>query len=103
MGSLFGGNDKYQYNIEISANQVLKGNRIDIDNELYRLYFGIDRKLTDQISVDFGLTYNLLILDQTDRHYEQDFSSMAQYTFMNISYHDHQIQSWLGARVGFRF
>jgi hypothetical protein len=103
LGSLFGGNNNYRYNIELTGNHVLKGRSIDEDNELYRFYFGIDRKLTNQISVDFGLTYNLLILDKTSRYYEEDFSSMATYTFTNNSYQHTQYQSWLGARIGFRF
>lgn len=103
MGSLFGGNEKFQYNIEITSSQVFKGTSFDYDNELHRIYFGIDRKLTEKTSVDFGLTYNFFTLDKSNDNYARDFKSMAKYTFTDNKVNGYQLQTWLGARVGFRF
>jgi hypothetical protein len=103
IGSLFGGNNKYQYNIEILSRQVFKGTTCDFDNSLHTLFLGIDRKLFDDMSLNVGLTCNLLVLDKNSSHYNSNFKDIAPYTLVDYEVRHHQVQSWIGGRLAFRF
>ncbi len=91
-------------NFDLTANQIVQGNRIDAVNLLNKLYVGFDYQVLKKFSLTFGATVNgyitrrsvddypVLFTDyQPDIFYDRDFGS------------DHNIKMWMGAKVGVRF
>lgn len=103
LGTSFGNVEKWLIDVELSSYQFFTSGNFDNNIQQSRLYVGIDRKVFKKMSVAVGLSYNALLTDTQDAHY-QDYQNLAPYAQATHSYANGRVlQSWLGATLALRF
>lgn len=104
LGTTLGKSDKYLFDIDLTAHQVMKGSYIASKNSLYKLTLGLDRKISPKTSVTFGLTYNIYVTETNSKYYSDTFSSLVPYSFTNsTSSNGNNVKTWVGGKIGIRF
>jgi hypothetical protein len=104
LGTSFGTNKKFNYDLDITMQQIINNNKFSSVNDLFKIYFGIDLTLIPKVSLSAGMTCNLLITDATDTSYSKTFSKLAPYSIINnTSQNGTNFKIWLGGRVAIRF
>ncbi|MGE0078404.1 MAG: carboxypeptidase-like regulatory domain-containing protein [Bacteroidales bacterium] len=104
LGTTLGKSDKYLFDIDLTAHQVMKGNSFSSKNSLYKLTLGLDRKVSPKTSITFGLTYNIYVTDTESKYYSDTFSSLVPYSFTNsTSSNGNNMKTWVGGKIGIRF
>ncbi|MCB8965196.1 MAG: hypothetical protein H6536_09210 [Bacteroidales bacterium] len=104
LGTTLGKSDKYLFDIDLTAHQVMKGSYFASRNSLYKLTLGLDRKISPKTSITFGLTYNIYVTDTNSKYYSDAFSSLVPYSFTNsTSGNGNNLKTWVGGKVGIRF
>ena len=95
---------KWFLNLDISSNQVVKGNTIEAINLLNKFYLGFDYQAFKMMSLTFGATLNGYVTDNTYDAYPPLFTDYQPNIFLdrNIGT-DHNLKMWIGAKVGLRF
>ena len=101
LGTLLKINERTAQNIEISSTNLMQNNSFAT---ISSLYYGIDRKLNKNVSLDFGLTYNLLDLNTSETNNYGAFKNIAPYNISTLkSNENNRVHTWIGARIGLRF
>ncbi|HOZ13570.1 MAG TPA: carboxypeptidase-like regulatory domain-containing protein [Tenuifilaceae bacterium] len=104
LGTTLGKSDKYLFDIDLTAHQVMKGSYFASRNSLYKLTLGLDRKISPKTSITFGLTYNIYVTDTNSKYYSDTFSSLVPYSFTNsTSSNGNNVKTWVGGKIGIRF
>jgi len=104
VGTSFGKSDKFLFDIDFSANQVMKGNHIASVNTLNKLTLGLDWRFAPQTSLTLGVTYNIYVTNSQSKYYDSIYSSVMPYTLTDETDHSGiNIKTWVGGRLGIRF
>ncbi len=104
LGTTLGKSDKYLFDIDLTAHQVMKGSYFASRNSLYKFTLGLDRKISPKTSITFGLTYNIYVTDTNSKYYSDTFSSLVPYSFTNsTSSNGNSVKTWVGGKIGIRF
>lgn len=104
LGTTLGKSDKYLFDIDLTAHQLMKGGYFASKNSLYKLTLGLDRKISPKTSITFGLTYNIYVTDSQSKYYSDTFSSLVPYSFTNSTSSSGTIvKTWVGGKIGIRF
>lgn len=104
LGTTLGKSDKYSFDIDLTAHQVMKGSYFASRNSLYKVTLGLDRKISPKTSITFGLTYNIYVTDTNSKYYSDTFSSLVPYSFTNsTSSNGNNMKTWVGGKIGIRF
>ncbi len=93
---------KMLIDFDASFNHILKKGDAG-NNYLYKIYLGLDRSLSNHLSLAFGLSYNFLTTDIRDVEYGRYYADIAPYSFSNQTYHRTNLRTWAGAKIGLRF
>jgi hypothetical protein len=101
LGSLFHLSEKTLLGLDIVSQNVIKGHYI-ANNYLYKIGAGIDRKIAKNMSIYFGVTYNFLLTDKRQSHYDS-YSSIAPYSFTENENSHFNLKTWAGFKVALRF
>lgn len=104
MGTSFGKNRKFLWDLDLTSQSLLKGDDLSFTNNLYRLYGGIDKSITKKMSLSIGLSFNALLSDKTGQNKTSDYSdiipsAISSYNFSN----GHNLKTWAGMKVAIRF
>lgn len=90
-------------NFDLTANQIVYGNSIEAINLLSKLYVGFDYQVFRHVSLTFGATANGYLTENSFEGYQPLFTDYRPAVY---SYHaggDHNLQMWIGGKVGLRF
>lgn len=90
-------------NLDLTSNQMVKGNTIEAINLLNKFYVGFDYQAFKNLSLTFGATLNGYI---TEKAYEKYFPLFTDYQpkiFYHRNFSEHNLKMWVGAKVGVRF
>jgi hypothetical protein len=102
-GTSIGNNQKLIYDIDLTMQQIIKGHYNAFDNLLFKLNLGIDRKITSQISIAAGITYNFFVSDTKTPGYNENYASITPYYFSNTTSNNGlNIKTWLGGKIAVR-
>jgi len=90
--------------VDLTANQVVKGNTIDAVNMLNKLYLGVEIQPVKKIAFTFGVTLNGYVTDTTYNQYPDLFTDYTPDIKYNHTYsNDINLKMWWGGKVGLRF
>lgn len=88
---------------DLMYTQVVRNDKFNIDNKLFRAYLGIDRHLYGKLSVAIGITANALIYSTTDADNIHEMKQLVPYTIISEKLNSrNHLAGWLGGRVSFR-
>lgn len=91
-------------NVDLTANQVLTGNKIDEINLLNKVYIGAELRPTKKIAFIVGVTLNGYITDTTYGQYPELFTDYKPDIIFDRTYsNDMNLKMWWGGKVGLRF
>ncbi|HEY9048089.1 MAG TPA: STN and carboxypeptidase regulatory-like domain-containing protein [Ohtaekwangia sp.] len=91
-------------NIDLTANQAIKGNWIHAVNMINKLYIGIDYQFARKMSITAGATLNAYVTDTTYDRYPELFTSYKPHFFVDhTSSNDLNTKMWFGGKIGLRF
>jgi hypothetical protein len=91
-------------NVDLTANQVVKGSWTDAVHMINKLYLGVDYQFARKMSVTAGVTLNVYITDTTYQNYPDIFTNYKPHYFSeHTSSNDINSKWWWGAKVGLRF
>jgi hypothetical protein len=91
-------------NVDLTANQVVKGNWTDAVNMINKLYVGVDYQFAKKMSITAGVTLNAYVTDATYQNYPDIFTDYKPHFFSeSTSSGDINSKWWWGAKVGLRF
>jgi len=103
IGTSLGKTPKMLVDIDLSARQFATSRAFLQNENQFRLYCGIDRKIASRLSIAVGVTYNMLVYKNNEAN-QQAFSSIAPYTLTNhIGNNNTCVKSWIGGKVALRF
>jgi hypothetical protein len=92
------------YDIELSEQEISKGNFSSSLNMMYKIYFGVDKKITPKTSIALGVDYNVYLSDTKSSDYQTKYSSILPYYFSDKTFHNGvNMKTWLGAKLALRF
>ncbi|HEY9125011.1 MAG TPA: hypothetical protein PK252_03190 [Bacteroidales bacterium] len=104
LGTTFEYNERLSFDLDVSSQQYYKRWDSDWHNQLYKIYFGVDRKLASKLSIAAGLTANLQYVgsDQSQNH--KYFSDYAPYKIAKTKWPSgRELNFWIGGKVAIRF
>lgn len=81
---------------------IIVSNKVG-NNYMYKFYVGADWQVFPKASLCFGITYNFLVTDSKDTHYQEFYSDISPYAFTDHSYRYFNLKTWAGFKVGIRF
>ena len=92
-------------NVDLTANQVNKGNFTDAINIINKAYVGFEVQPTKKFAIAFGVTLNAYITDTTYDNYSPLFTDYNPKIISDHTYekNDLNMKMWLGGKVGLRF
>jgi len=91
-------------NIDLTANQVVEGNKIEAINLLNKLYIGVEFEPVKKIAFTAGVTLNGYVTDTTYTRYPELFTDyMPEITYDHTYSNDYNLKMWWGGKVGLRF
>jgi hypothetical protein len=91
-------------NVDLTANQVVKGSWTDAVNMINKLYLGVDYQFARKMSVTAGVTLNVYITDTKYQNYPDIFTDYKPHYFSeHTNSNDINSKWWWGAKVGLRF
>jgi hypothetical protein len=91
-------------NVDVTANQVIKGNTIDVVNLLNKVYVGAELRPAKKIAFIFGVTLNSYITDTAYGAYPDLFTDYTPDIISDRTYrNDINMKMWWGGKVGLRF
>jgi hypothetical protein len=103
IGTTWGSNIKYTYDLDFSAHPVFERRTFNYENMLYKLYFGIDRKINGKLSLAAGISCNMLVNDRKNNSYKESYSNVQPYWLTNTNLiGDINIKTWIGGKVALR-
>jgi hypothetical protein len=90
-------------NLDVTANQVSKGNFTEAINLLNKVYLGFDVRIIKNVSVTFGATLNGYVTDNTYT-YASLFTDYKPSIISNRNFNnDVNLKMWWGGKFGLRF
>ncbi|MGC1241444.1 MAG: STN and carboxypeptidase regulatory-like domain-containing protein [Chryseosolibacter sp.] len=91
-------------NLDVTANQIVKGHTIDAINLLNKVYVGFDYQAFKKMSLTFGATLNGYITKNSVDTYPDLFTEYRPDIFYDRDFGtDHNLKMWIGGKVGLRF
>ncbi|HEU5148561.1 MAG TPA: hypothetical protein VFT90_17660 [Chryseosolibacter sp.] len=90
-------------NLDLTSNQIVKGNTIEAVNLLNKFYLGLDYQAFKKLSLTFGATLNGHITKNEYDGYFPLFTDYQPNIFYDRNFSDYNLKMWLGAKVGVRF
>jgi hypothetical protein len=91
-------------NVDLTASQIVAGNKIDAIHLLNKLYVGMEWRLAKSLGMTFGGTVNGLLTDATYDRYPDIFTDYKPHFTRNQTNGDNDnLKVWIGAKVGLRF
>jgi len=91
-------------NIDLTANQLSKGNFTKAVNMVNKIYLGLEAQVFPKASVFLGATLNAYVTDATFNNYTDIFSDYRPKIFYDKTYrNDINMKMWWGVRAGVRF
>lgn len=91
-------------NVDLTANQVSKGNFTQAINLLNKFYVGVDMQVVKNFSVAMGITLNGYVTDTTYNGYVRLFTDYNPAMITDRTYANNiNLKMWLGGKVGLRF
>jgi hypothetical protein len=91
-------------NVDLTVNQVSKGNFTEAVNLLNKVYIGFDVRIVKNVSLAFGATLNGYLTDTTYDKYASLFTDYKPNILDDHTYNnDLNLKQWLGGKVGLRF
>lgn len=91
-------------NIDLTANQVVKGNEIDEINLINKLYVGLEFQVAKKFSLAVGATLNGQVTDASYKNYPDIFSDYKPNIIYDHTYSNNKnLKMWWGGKVGIRF
>ena len=104
VGTSIGNQTKCLFDIDVSINQFANSSKFLTDGRQFKLYGGIDRKLSKHTSLAVGISYNVLTSKTTSTEDQLLYSQIAPYTISNQLFNNNaNLSSWIGGKVAFRF
>lgn len=94
---------KLYLNIDVTANQIVKGNDVEALNMLNKLYLGFDYQVSKFFAITAGATLNVYITENDYHKYPDIFVDYTPDFFQERLTDNHLAQLWWGAKVGVRF
>lgn len=95
---------KWSFDANLISQMLFSGGKLLEDDNYYRIYLGLERKVSSHFSLAFGLTTNLLTYRDEQLKSGSLLSSAIPYTLWNHrTSDDRTFCGWLGARVAVRF
>ena len=95
---------KCLFDIDLCVNQFATSQKFLLDGNQFKLYSGIDRKVTHNTSLAAGLSFNLLINKTTSTYNQLMYSQIVPYTIGNQMFNNNtNLRSWVGGKVALRF
>lgn len=91
-------------NIDVTANQVLLGKKLDEINMLNKVYVGAELRPAKKIAFIIGVTLNGYVTDATYTQYPELFTDYTPDIIYDHTYsNDMNLKMWWGGKVGIRF
>lgn len=91
-------------NLDLTANQVVKGSWTDAVNMINKLYIGVDYQFARKMSITAGVTLNVYVTDAAYLNYPDIFTDYKPHFFSErTSSNDINSKWWWGAKIGLRF
>lgn len=91
-------------NFDLTANQIVEGNRIEAVNLLNKFYVGFDYQFLKKVSLTFGATVNGYITRRSVDNYPALFTDYEPDIFYDRDFgSNYNMKMWMGAKVGLRF
>lgn len=91
-------------NVDLTANQIVKGNTLDALNMLNKVYLGVEIQAVKKIAFTVGVTLNGYITDTTYNQYPDLFTDYTPNIIYDHAYsNDINLKMWWGGKVGLRF
>ncbi|MDH4090936.1 MAG: hypothetical protein OEV74_01460 [Cyclobacteriaceae bacterium] len=91
-------------NADLTANQIMQGNRIDAINILNKLFLGLEFEPMKKIAFTVGVTLNGYITDTTYTQYPDLFTDYKPTIVRDYTYSNNvNVKMWWGGKVGIRF
>jgi hypothetical protein len=104
LGTSLGNPRKYLFDIDLSTNKFVTAQKLLSDGYQFKLYCGIDRKLTRYISLAAGVSCNVLLNKTTSPDDQLIYSQLVPYSISNrMLSSDTQLRSWAGGKIALRF
>jgi len=103
IGTSLGNPEKLLFDIDLSINQFRSKGDYSFNNNLYKIYLGVDRKIFNKMSIAAGLSFNMLTCDAGSPYYSEVYSKIPLYTIDNrTSNTGINVKTWIGAKVALR-
>jgi len=95
---------KFFLNVDLTANQVVKGNSIEEINLINKLYLGIEFQAARKFAIAIGATLNGQVTDATYEGYPDIFTGYKPNIIYENTYsNDINLKMWWGGKIGLRF
>lgn len=104
LGTSIGNKSKVLWDIDVSMNRFIRDNNWSSENSLYKIYSGIDWRISSKISIAAGLSYNLLANNSSETDFNNSISGLIPFTLSNsTSSGGTNIKTWIGGKIAIRF
>jgi hypothetical protein len=100
IGTSLGNSRKWAFDIDMTTQKLLSEKYKDGDNQLLKLYVGIDKKLANNLSLAVGATGNFLF-SNSSAAYQLSLEDVSTYSIK--MYNQKEWKSWIGWKIGLRF
>lgn len=91
-------------NVDLTSNQIVKGNTVDAINLLNKLYVGVELKPVKKVAFTIGVTLNGYVTDKTYTQYPEIFTDYKPHIVSESNFgQDFNMKMWWGGKVGLRF
>lgn len=89
---------------DLYSSNVIVGDRVDDENQLYRIYLGFDKRIGRRSSLAFGITTNLFTYKDIPLSNDRMLSDAIPYTLWSKMGADGRtFCGWIGGRAALRF
>ncbi|HEY3403067.1 MAG TPA: STN and carboxypeptidase regulatory-like domain-containing protein [Ohtaekwangia sp.] len=91
-------------NIDLTSNQVVKGDQIEKINLINKLYLGLEFQAARKFAIALGATLNGQVTDVAYANYPEIFTDYKPNVIYEKTYsNDINLKMWWGAKIGLRF
>jgi hypothetical protein len=101
IGTTLGKESKPGFDIELHERILLDLKKTDFAGSLYSLYVGVNHRLSEKTLLSFGLTYNVLGIDNKSLKTNPGYTSLAPYYLDSDS--NGNFKTWIGSRITIKF
>lgn len=91
-------------NVDLTSNQVLKGNTIEGVNMINKVFVGVEMEPIRKVALVVGVTLNGYVTDTKYSNYPELFTDYTPNIFYDHTYNNGMnMKMWLGGKIGLRF